>query len=383
MIRSLIYYSSGLWPCGVASYHRQLVTQLSTHVPVASVPLPSRRVFARDRAGLNALRAEYDALADQAQSHTVALIDYTDSFWNGSRVGEGQFPRFLRRLGVPACLVIHEGPGRTDPADTVGPYWQRGLQRLGDWFRAVRDDGALNHAEYVTKHQFRRAARIVTHSPTVLQLPGVKACHDRVTLLPMPTYALPTGEGAYDSDPRRIVLLLGFAQPSKGFDLAIEALPTLPASIRMIHVGSSTGSQPARELLRQQAIKLGVADRIEFAPRLSDDDLGKLLKQAWLGLAPFRHVEHSSSLGHMIAAGMPIVASDIVTTRQLLQDGAGMVLLSRLDVPAIVETIHALDQDSKRVEELRRQNLVFAERNNFQTVAEQLLRILGEICHDG
>jgi glycosyltransferase involved in cell wall biosynthesis len=352
----------------VASYQRNLAAALAEFAAVRTVRLPTDRVLGADLAAVRRRRARYLRLADASGEADAALIDYTDSFWNGSRVGECFFPAFARRLTVPAVVILHERPGRTDPADAPGPRAVRGLYRLAHRAFAAWDTRSLRYEPFVRSRLFDFAAHLVTHSPTL--------AGPRVAVLPTPAYPLPAPawtraevDGRFRLAGKRVAVLLGFPQPSKGFDRAIAALPYLPPDVTLVQCGWSERSEPEGLKLVSQAASLGVGERFIRTGYLSDAELAAVLARADVALAPFRSVHQSSSLGHLIAAGLPVVAGRIPAVERLAADGAG-VAFADCDDPA---GFAAAAMDGMADPELRAKNTAYTVVHGFREIARQLV----------
>jgi glycosyltransferase involved in cell wall biosynthesis len=234
--------------------------------------------------------------------------------------------------------------------------------------------GTVRYERFARTHLFDFAAHVVTHADTLSPLvPG------RVRVLPTPAY--PLAEPAWTADEvdgrfglagKRVALLLGFPQPSKGFDRAVDALPHLPADVVLVQVGQSERSQAEAARLTARA-----GGRFVRTGPLTDAELAAVLRRADVGLAPFRSVHQSSSLGHLIAAGLPIVASRIPATERLAADGAGIRFADCDDPRALAEAVvQALECPAVR-EGLWARNTEYAAAHGFGSVARFVAGLVG------
>ncbi len=106
----------------------------------------------------------------------------------------------------------------------------------------------------------------------------------------------------------------------KGYDLLIRAfaqLDKLPGKLVL------AGDGPEAESLKRLADSLGVADRVEFLGYRND--VRKLLAKADLYVAPSRSEGLSNSILEAMAAGVPVVATDVGGNRELL-GGTGHIV---------------------------------------------------------
>ncbi len=379
----LISYTSGLSPCGVAAYQHNLAEALAEFADVTTVRLPAARTFGRDLAALRGRRRETVALARRSSGFDGALIDYTDTFWNGSRLGENLFPLFSKSLAVPAVVVLHEDHGRTDPAEVVGSFPAKVVQRLAHKFYAGRDTGAADYAGYLRTRLFSFAAHLVTHSPTLVAARPHDLPADRVHLLPTPAYPLPEEtltprevDAKYGLAGKRVLTLLGFPQPSKGYDLAVAALSHLPADVVLVQIGDAPRCAGTVAELAAQAAGLGVAGRFVRTGMVTGGELHALLLRADVGLAPFRTVHQSSSVGHQLAVGLPVVAGRIGSVETLDADGAGLLFADVADPAAFAAAIRAVLTDAGLRDRLRARSRDYARRHSFRMTAARVVSLV-------
>jgi glycosyltransferase involved in cell wall biosynthesis len=174
---------------------------------------------------------------------------------------------------------------------------------------------------------------------------------------------------------KRALVLVGFPDPRKGFDLAVRALAGLPSDVVLVWAGGIRGPSDAREAdsLRQLAEDLGVADRWRPTGYLSAPELTSVIARADVGLAPFRHLTGSGSLSRGIAAGSPIVATDLTLLRALRDAGAGLVLTPVGDVSQLRSAVRWVLDDVPAADALRAANRVFAARQSFESLATEVV----------
>ncbi len=116
---------------------------------------------------------------------------------------------------------------------------------------------------------------------------------------------------------RRIVTLLGFVYGRKGHRYAVEAVPALPETSSW-----STRAVPWRDAAtcttwpwpRRQELDLG--DRFRITGYLSEEELETWIAATHLAILPFTDLSASGSLSSWIAAGKPMLASDLPGFRE-------------------------------------------------------------------
>ena len=371
----VIYYTSGLDHCGVASYQRHVAEAWSHDTTLETVRLNADQVPAVDAAALAAKRAEWWHLAAKSHGAAGVIVDYTDSFFNGARPGENLFPGFVRRLSRPPVVVLHEWPGRSDPPDAAGSYLARGIARARNRGRAARDGGGLFYERSLRQRPFAKAAHLVAHAVALAAPARVGLPAARVHLLPTPAYqpAEPTLSRAevdarYGLGGKRVLALVGVPQQSKGFDRAVAALTHLAADIMLVQVGEVPRGVAAGVELEARG-----AGRYRRTGPLSESEFAALLARAESACAPFRQVNHSSILGYLIGAGVPTVVSHVPGVAEVVDAGAGFLVADCDDPAALAVALHdALGPSRERLIAMSRD---YAARHSFATVARKLCEL--------
>jgi colanic acid/amylovoran biosynthesis glycosyltransferase len=153
--------------------------------------------------------------------------------------------------------------------------------------------------------------------------------------------------------PRRYdVVAVGRLVEKKGFDLLIEAIAKLqpgraPMTVRII------GSGPLESYLRELADTLGVADVVEFAGAQSHTETLRDIAAAQVVCLPARVAANGDRdsmpvvLKEAMAAGVPVVATDVVGIPEMVDDTVGR-LVSPDDPHALASAIeNILDLDER------------------------------------
>jgi glycosyltransferase involved in cell wall biosynthesis len=182
----------------------------------------------------------------------------------------------------------------------------------------------------------------------------------------------------------RVVLLFGFPHPRKRYDIAVRALSMLPEDVVVMIVGES--EDPFRRTyvneLRELAAQVGVAHRLLVTGELPESAVASVFSRADVALAPVGYATGSAALGYVIAAGLPIVASDVPSVRAVADAGAGVVLFEAGNVNACAEVLrHVLDDRASRIR-LRHRNAEFAARHTFVNLGEMVDQRLREGARD-
>ncbi|HEX8991326.1 MAG TPA: glycosyltransferase family 4 protein [Anaerolineales bacterium] len=131
---------------------------------------------------------------------------------------------------------------------------------------------------------------------------------------------------------RRIAAFVSVMRPGKGFEVLFQAIPKIKAVIPDFQV-KLVGSGPLEAELREQAAPLG--DAVEFLGQRMDvpDLLGAsdlLIQASWSEALPTVLIEAG-------AAGLPVVATSVGGTREIVQDGKGGFLIPAGEAGALAD----------------------------------------------
>jgi len=147
-------------------------------------------------------------------------------------------------------------------------------------------------------------------------------------------------------DPERPSLLfLGrIDEPRKGLEVLAGALPSIAASVPDLQV-IVAGPGDAQDRLDRMDPSL--RDRVTFLGRLSDHDKVRALRSVDLYVAPHTGGESFGIvLIEAMAAGTPVLASDLPAFRRVLLDGAAGCLFPNEDADALADAAIALLTDA-------------------------------------
>lgn len=179
--------------------------------------------------------------------------------------------------------------------------------------------------------------------------------------------------------PRPGVRTVGFVgrfdEPRKGMDVLLEALRGMPASdgpgvVRLLVVGRGDGDG----LLRRAGT--GLADRIDVLGPVSEDDKAAALRSMDVYCAPNVGGESFGMvLTEAMAAGAPVVASDLDAFRRVLDGGRAGRLVPSGDPIALGTALAALLADPGRRAELAVAGRERARRYAWPVVAASVLQV--------
>jgi glycosyltransferase involved in cell wall biosynthesis len=146
-----------------------------------------------------------------------------------------------------------------------------------------------------------------------------------------------------DAEGTPAVVFAGRLSPEKGADTLIDAVGRLPA-VRL----DIAGEGPDRR--RLEGVARGVADgRVRFLGRLEGDEVEALISDALAVVLPSRWYENQPMIVlEAFARGVPVVASDIGGTPELVRHGTDGLLFPPGDAAALADALRVLLDDPAR-----------------------------------
>lgn len=119
----------------------------------------------------------------------------------------------------------------------------------------------------------------------------------------------------------------------KGHDLLADALARVTAPVHVRLVGEGDYLEPTRQRLAD----LGIADRVTFVGQPADVPVE--LQQAQFAIHPSRTEGLSNAILEELAAGLPVVATDVGGTGLLVESGTNGLLVAPDDAQALAQAI--------------------------------------------
>lgn len=178
-----------------------------------------------------------------------------------------------------------------------------------------------------------------------------------------------------DGYPRagRTVLFLGrFDEPRKGMDVLLGALPALidhHPDVEILIVGRGDEDRLRREAGQH-------AGHLRFLGQVSDEEKAAALRSADVYVAPNLGGESFGIiLIEAMAAGTPVVASELDAFRRVLRDGTAGMLTPIGDSDALATAIDTLLTDDETRMRLVRTATQVVAGYDWPVVAEQILRV--------
>ena len=180
------------------------------------------------------------------------------------------------------------------------------------------------------------------------------------------------------------VLYAGQLYPWKGVDVLVDAVARVPAA-RLVVLGGIPG-EPDFARVKARAEALGIADRVELMGTVPQPEVARELARARVVAVPVRRTEmtlrHTSPLKafEAMAAGRPIVVSDLPSSREFLRHGENAWLVPPDDAAALAEGLARLLADDPLAERLARAAFHDSEAFSWDARARRLLDVFAEIA---
>ena len=149
----------------------------------------------------------------------------------------------------------------------------------------------------------------------------------RITVIPNGADLAPPAPRRPRGAPARYFLYFGALQPWQGVGAAIAALPRL-ADLDIALVICSSQPPAIGRALMARARRLGVADRVHWRHELTREALAPWIAHAVATIAPLTETPRNLEQGccplkilESMAAGTPVIASDLAPVRELVTHG--------------------------------------------------------------
>jgi glycosyltransferase involved in cell wall biosynthesis len=163
----------------------------------------------------------------------------------------------------------------------------------------------------------------------------------------------------------------------KGLDLGLRALAQLRELDWHWYIA---GDGPQMASLKSLAHELGIGERVTFLGWQSQEELANGYHQASLFLFPSRHEGMPNAVLEAMASGLPVVATRIAGSEELVVDGETGVLVSPEDVDSLRDGLRALIIDADKRERMGHASRLRVEREySWESVARQYSEYLEKI----
>jgi len=192
---------------------------------------------------------------------------------------------------------------------------------------------------------------------------------------------------ASPADGRFTIMYAGHLYPWKGVDLIVEAVAAL-LDTRAVIVGGHE-QEPDLARVKALALQLDCASRIGFTGLLPPSQVPARLREAHVLVLPNPKSAISNDftsplkLFEYMAAGRPIVASDLPAIREVLRDNENAVLVEPGNPQALVAGIKKIKDDEELGRRLAAQALIDVQHYTWAKRAERLEALFTSVIGAG
>jgi glycogen synthase len=229
-----------------------------------------------------------------------------------------------RMLRCPLVVTVHCSVGHTLAGRSIKA---RLLRRLGGWIERT----GLRRTDAVVVLTDRTAA--------ALRADGVPA--ERITVIPSgfdPALFAGGREDVFPGLARPRIGYVGRLAPQKRVDLLVRAFNRMAGQAELVVVGDG----PDRDLIRRLAAQSPAADRITLAGFVEHAAVPAVLASLDVLVLPSAYEEMGSVLTEAMAAGLPVVASDVGGIPEVVRPGETGLLVPPGDVDALAAALDRL-----------------------------------------
>ena len=172
------------------------------------------------------------------------------------------------------------------------------------------------------------------------------------------------------------LLFFGMIKPSKGIDLLIEAMSQLPEDIHLIIAGRVRNLNANQ--LRKKIKNFKLEDRIQFEEGyVTDEQRHIYFNKAEAIVLPYLKIYQSGVLMLALSYGLPVVISDLVPNKEIIQDDVNGYLFSSGSVESLVKTILKMRNDSFRENKIQSGKDFIINHHDWSMAAEKII----DKCH--
>ena len=264
-----------------------------------------------------------------------------------------------RALGIPYAFspfgILHD---RFLVDDRDRPYerpldWSRLIWRLPDLARLAARSRSPRRAlrNYLTHHPLVNADLVIAlsrHGQQLYQQWGIPA--ERTRAIPcgidLAFTDVPDRDGWRDRWPRPVVMFIGQLKYRKGWDILLQAAPGVlerhPTASFVFNTHSPVAEGDFHRLVRD----LGIGERVHLLHRISEEDKARLYRAADIMCLPTRYESFGLPVAEAMAAGCPVVTTQLPVMDEIVTDGQDGVLVPYDDPAALARTLSELLADA-------------------------------------
>lgn len=188
-------------------------------------------------------------------------------------------------------------------------------------------------------------------------------------------------QASFKQRPMRIVQVGRMHYPKKGQDLLVRAIHQCVQNgmnlLAILMGGVYEYSQKSYQELRELVSELGLENNIEFF--VNRTDVPDVLKEADLFVLPSRYEGLGLVVLEAMAAGVPVIASNIDGPAELIQNGDNGLLFESENVSSLVEKICLLYENPDLADQLSKKASQSVQRFDIHCMRQQYYELYQEL----
>ncbi|MEI6729922.1 MAG: glycosyltransferase family 4 protein [Pseudomonadota bacterium] len=232
--------------------------------------------------------------------------------------------------------------------------------------------------KYIERFSISIAGNIIVDTPYVAEEINAKK----------PLHVIPQGiflqEFAEIQDLQRqlpIILSLGVISPRKGHHLAMQAFAKVRRqnpSAKLVIAGALANSKYF-EQLQDLSRELKLGDAVEFRVNASRSEIINLLGAAKIFALMSEEESQGIALCEALAAGIPIVASNVGGIKSVVSPNKNGLLVNYPDIDKFTESINLLLSNNDLYEKFAQEAKNSSKRFDWQNICEQIISIYAKL----
>ena len=173
-----------------------------------------------------------------------------------------------------------------------------------------------------------------------------------------------------------IALFVGLLVPVKGLEVLLEAVAGLDGEKPLCLL---VGEGPLQPELERVANARGIADRLRFVGRRPSDEIPAWMAAADMLVLPSYSEGRPNVVLEAQACGLPVVATRVGGTPELVRDGATGLLVASGDAQGLAAAVGRLQRDEALRQTLGQAGRAQAREMTWTASAEQMTAIYREL----
>jgi glycosyltransferase involved in cell wall biosynthesis len=203
---------------------------------------------------------------------------------------------------------------------------------------------------------------------------AIKSCVPGANIEVIPNPVQPVAEACGTQDRKLAILFVGKLEPRKGYDLLLEAAPTILQRFPQVEFWFA-GHGELCEAARKSE-QLGITSSVRLLGWTNENALGKLYREARVFCLPSYNEGVPMSVLEAMANGVPVVCTPVGGIPQLIVDDRNGLLCSVGSPDSIAEKVIRLLNSPAFAESVAAEGLRTAKRSNGIEEVETKLRKL-------